>query len=144
MEVFIANLKELIFETNKSLRQLAEESGVSAMQFSRYLKGSIPTIDVTLKIAKYFNCSLDYLFGLSEDKKTKKYKTFDYDISKFLENYNKLLNENNITHFKFIKNSEFDESIVRHWKSGSIPRLDIVYYIAKNLNGSIDDLIGRF
>ena len=43
-----------------------------------------------------------------------------------------------------MKNSEFDESIVRHWKSGSIPRLDIIYYIAKNLNGSIDDLIGRF
>ena len=42
------------------------------------------------------------------------------------------------------KNSEFDESIIRHWKSGSIPRLDIIYYIAKNLNGSIDDLIGRY
>ena len=114
------------------------------MQYSRYLKGSIPTIDVTLKIAKYFDCSLDYLFGLSEDKKNKKYKTFNYDISKFLGNYNKLLKENNITHFKLIKNSEFDESIIRHWKSGSIPRLDIVYYIAKSLNGSIDDLIGRY
>ena len=32
MEVFIDNLKELIFETGKSLRQLAEESNVSAMQ----------------------------------------------------------------------------------------------------------------
>lgn len=144
MEVFIDNLKELIFETGKSLRQLAEESKVSAMQYSRYLKGSIPTIDVTLKIAKYFDCSLDYLFGLSEDKNIKKYKTFNYDISKFLGNYNKLLKENNITHFKLIKNSEFDESIIRHWKSGSIPRLDAVYYIAKNLNGSIDDLIGRY
>ena len=144
MEVFIENLKELVFETGKSLRQLAEESDVSAMQYSRYLKGSIPTIDVTLKIAKYFDCSLDYLFGLYEDRKNKKYKTFDYDISKFLENYNKLLEENNITHYKFMKNSEYDESIIRHWKSGSIPRLDIVYYIAKNLNGSIDDLIGRY
>ena len=144
MEVFVDNLKELIFETNKSLRQLAEESGVSAMRFSRYLKGFTPTIDVTLKIAKYFNCSLDYLFGLSEDKQTKKYKTFDYDINKFLGNYNKLLEENNITHFKFMKNSKFDESIIRHWKSGSIPRLDIVYYIARNLNGSIDNLIGRY
>ena len=38
------------------------------MQYSRYLKGSIPTIETTLKIAKYFECSLDYLFGLSNDK----------------------------------------------------------------------------
>ena len=35
---------------------------------SRYLKGSIPTIETTLEIAKYVECSLDYLFGLSYDK----------------------------------------------------------------------------
>lgn len=144
MKIFIENLKDLIFESGKSLRQLAEGSGVSAMQFSRYLKGSIPTIDITLKIAKYFECSLDYLFGLTEVKNNSKYKTYDYDMSKFLENYQKLLNENNITHYKFMKTSSFDESIIRHWKSGSTPRLDIIYYIAKNLNGSIDDLIGRY
>ena len=38
------------------------------MQYSRYLKGPIPTIETTFKIAKYFECSLDYLFGLSNDK----------------------------------------------------------------------------
>lgn len=58
-------------------------------------------------------------------------------------NYQKLLKENNVTHYKFMKTSSFDESIIRHWKSGSTPRLDVIYYIAKNLNGSIDDLIGR-
>ena len=144
MEVFIENLRDLITETNKSLRQLAVESNVPAMQFSRYLNGSIPTIETTLKIAKYFECSLDYLFGLSNDKETNKYKTYDYDISKFLGNYDKLLKQNNITHYKFMKSSGYDESIIRHWKSGSIPRLDIIYYIAKNLGGSMDNLIGRY
>ena len=144
MEVFIENLRDLITETNKSLRQLAVESNVPAMQFSRYLNGSIPTIETTLKIAKYFECSLDYLFGLSNDKETNKYKTYDYDISKFLGNYDKLLKQNNITHYKFMKSSGYDESVIRHWKSGSIPRLDIIYSIAKNLGGSMDNLIGRY
>ncbi len=144
MKTFIESLKDLIEETGLSFRQLEKESGVSAMQFSRYLKGSIPTIDVTLKIAKYFDCTLDYLFGLSEEKKSTKYKTYEYDISKFLSNYQKLLNLNNTTNYKLMKNSVFDESIVRHWKAGSTPRLDIVYYIAKNLGGSIDELIGRY
>ena len=144
MDTFIDNLKDLIDETGLSLRQLAKKSGVSAMQYSRYLNGSIPTIDTTLKIAKYFNCSLDYLFGLSEDKNNKRYKTYNYDISSFLENYQKLLDENNISHYKFMKNSEYDESVIRHWKAGSIPRLDIIYYIAKNLGGSMDELIGRY
>lgn len=144
MDIFVENLQDLIFESGKSLRQLSIESGVSAMQYSRYLNGSIPTIDVTLKIAKYFQCSLDYLFGLSDEKVSKNFSTYDYDISKFIGNYNKLLLENNTTHYKFLKTSLYDESIIRHWKNGSKPRLDIIYYIAHNLNGSMDDLIGRF
>lgn len=144
MDTFIDNLKDLIDETGLSLRQLAKKSGVAVAQYSRYLNGSIPTIDITLKIAKYFNCSLDYLFGLSEDKNNKKYKTFDYNFSCFLDNYLKLLDENKISHYKFMKDSNYDESIIRHWKAGSVPRLDIIYYIAKNLGGSIDELIGRY
>lgn len=74
----------------------------------------------------------------------KKYTTYNYDISQFLANYNKLLKQNNTTHYKFMKTVGYDESIIRHWKSGSIPRLDIIYPIAKNLGGSIDNLIGRY
>lgn len=112
MEVFIENLRDLIVEHNKSLRQLAVDSGVPAMQFSRYLNGSIPTIETTLKIAKYFECLLDYLFGLSSNKETNKYKTYGYDISKFLANYDKLLKQNNTTHYKFMKVSRYNESVI--------------------------------
>ncbi len=42
-----------------------------------------------------------------------------------------------------MKNGNYDESIIRHWKNGSIARLDVIY-IAKNHNGSMDDLIGRY
>lgn len=143
MEVFIENLKDLIAESGKSLRRLADESGVSAMQYSRYLNGSIPTIEITLKIAKYFDCSLDYLFGLACDKESGKYKSFSFSMDKFLAGYEKLLDENNVSHFKFMKTIGYDESIIRHWKSGSVPRLDIIYAIAKNLGGSIDGLLGR-
>lgn len=143
MESLIENLEELITTSGLSLRQLSKLSGVSAMQYSRYLKGSIPTIDITLKIAKYFDCSLDYLFGLSEQKKDNRFKTYDYNISKFVENYQKLLKENNISNYSFMKKSGFDESIIRHWKAGSTPRLDVIYFIAKELGGSIDQLIGR-
>lgn len=144
MEVFSENLSDLVAKAGISLRELARQSGVSAVQYSRYLKGSIPTIDITLKIAKYFECSLDFLFGLSNNKNDKHFSTYEYDFSKFLDNYKVLLQENNITHYKFMKASDYDESIIRHWRAGCTPRLDIIYYIAKNLNGSIDDLIGRY
>ena len=143
MEIFAENLRDFILKTGKSLRKISQESGVSAMQYSRYQNGSIPTIDITLKIAKYFNCTLDYLFGLCDNNNFSKYKTYDYNISIFLVRYKQLLAENNISHYKFMKTSEFDESVIRHWENGSKPRLDIIYYIAKNLSGSMDDLIGR-
>lgn len=141
MESFINNLKDLIIESNLSLRQLASKSGVTCTQYSRYLNGKIPTIAITVKIAKYFNCSLDYLFNLTEVRNSKA-KTHNYDLSKFLERYQKLLIENHTTHYKLMKESQFDESILRHWKKGSTPRLDVLYFIAKSLNGSIDYLIG--
>ena len=144
MELFRENLRDLIDETNLSLRQLEKASGVSAMQYSRYLRDSIPTIDVVLRIAKFFDCSIDYLFGLDNSRKINQYKTYEYDISKFLPRYMKLLEENNISHYKFSLNQPFNESILRHWQAGRIPRLDIVYIIANNFGASMDYLIGRY
>ena len=143
MDDFVEILKDLVEEAGLSLRQLARDSGVSVMQLSRYLNGSTPTIDVTLKLATYFNCSLDYLFGISHEKEENKYKSGEYDISKFLGNYQKLLKANNLTNYKFIRDGYFDESVIRHWKAGSKPRLNVVYFIAKSLGGSMDELIGR-
>ena len=144
MEEFREILKDLIMETGMSLRQLEKESGVSAMQFSRYLRGAIPTIEVVLRIAKYFNCSVDCLFGLDSEKNTKKYTTYDFKIEGFVDRYCKLLKKNNITNYKFAQTSMFDESIIRHWRAGTTPRLDIVFVIAKDLGGSMDELIGRY
>ena len=144
MEIFRDNLKELIEDTNLSLRQLEQVSGVSAMQYSRYLRGNIPTIEVVLRIAKFFDCSIDYLFGLDDSKKLSQYKTYNYDISKFLPRYLELLKENNISHYKFSLNQPFNESILRHWQAGRVPRLDIVYIIANHFGSSIDYLIGRY
>jgi len=114
------------------------------MQYSRYLRDSIPTIEVVLRIAKFFDCSIDYLFGLDDSKKLKQYKTYNYDISKFLPRYLELLKENNISHYKFSLNQPFNESILRHWQAGRIPRLDILYIIANHFGSSIDYLIGRY
>lgn len=143
MEQFRENLRDLIDETGLSLRQLEKESGVSAMQYSRYLRDNIPTIDVVLRIAKYFDCSIDYLFGLDNTKNSNHYKTYEYNISKFLPRYMELLKANNITHYKFSKDQPFNESILRHWQAGRVPRLDIVYIIANYFGSSMDYLIGR-
>ncbi len=142
MEDFIEILNDLIASSGLTLRRLEKESGVSAMQYSRYLNGSTPTIDIVVKIANYFGVTIDYLFGL-EDKNSRNYNSADYDITNFVDKYEKLLKQNNISHYKFAKFHNFNESIIRHWKNGKTPRLNYLYLIAKHLSSSIDELIGR-
>ena len=141
MEKFIDILNDLIIEKKLSLRKLATESGVSANQYSRYLKGAIPTIPVAIKIANYFNCSLDYLFGLNDEDCY--IATQNYDLSKFVDKYIKLLELNKTTHWKFSKKYGLSESALRHWKYGDIPKVESLITIAINLSTSIEYLVGR-
>ena len=124
-----------------SLRKLATESGVSAVQYSKYLKGSYPTIFVAERIANYFNVSLDYLFGVTENDKPRKYK--DVDMSVFLKRYEEVRNNASISHWKLCKTTELSESALRHWEYGDIPSIESLIIIATNLSTSIDYLVGR-
>jgi transcriptional regulator with XRE-family HTH domain len=136
---FKENLKDLIDDKGLSLRKLAVESGVSASQYSKYLKGVIPSIDISIKIANYFKCTLDYLFGLTN---TNDYKgEIIKDLSNFIDKYEKLLKDANTTHWKFSKKYNLSESCLRHWKYGQTPKMESIYLIAFNLQVSIDYLV---
>lgn len=140
MEKFEEILKELVEESGLSLNDLKEASSVSANQYSEYLHGSEPKIKSAIKIAKHFNCSLDYLFGLSINKG--KSPKFDYNLQTFLTKYEKILNENKITHYKFSQEAKFNESVIRKWKKGQNPSMEIIIKIATELSISIDSLLG--
>jgi transcriptional regulator with XRE-family HTH domain len=139
METMIDTLKDLIIESGLSLRKIEEKSGIPSSQLSRYLKGTIPSLNVTIRIAKFFECSIDYLCGLSENKG----KILEnYDLTKFIVRYLEALKENNLTHWKFAKSVNLSESCLRHWKSGETPKLETIYIIAKSLSVSMDYLLG--
>ncbi len=143
MEIFAESLRELIAQSGLSIRQIAKESKVSGTQYGKYLRGASPTIDVAVRIANYFGCSLDYLFGLTEQRTYPKYVNEGYDLSNFLERYSKLLEHNKITHWKFARQYGLSESNKRHWLYGNKPSLESLLLIAFNLSGSIDALLGR-
>ena len=139
MEKFCEVLKDLVIESNLSLRTIAIESGIAHSQLSRYLKSTIPTVEISIKLAKYFDCTLDYLFGLSYNKG--KFCNH-YDISKFLDRYLNILNQNGITHWKFSQLNNLSESNIRKWKNGKIPKMETLITIAQKLDTSIDYLLG--
>lgn len=141
MDKFCDILKDLIDESGLKLREIEKASGIPSSQMSRYLKSTIPTVAVAERIAKYFDCSFDYLFGLTEVREHKKFK--DCDLTVFLPRYEKALKENHTTHWKFCYDNKMNESLLRHWKKGEVPRFDNLIIIAKNLSVSLDYLLGR-
>ncbi len=61
-------IKELRKSFNISQVQLANELGVTKQCVSNWENDNIlPSLDMLLKIAKYFNVTTDYLLGVSND-----------------------------------------------------------------------------
>lgn len=65
---FPSRLKELRKLRNVSQVRAGEIAGITSKQIQRYEAGeSEPTLSVLLALADYFNVSLDYLVGRSDD-----------------------------------------------------------------------------
>ncbi len=68
MSDFTENIKRLRISKNLSQKQIAESLKIADRQYRRYENGEQqPTLPVAIKLADYFNVSLDYLVGRSDD-----------------------------------------------------------------------------
>ena len=80
--LFATRLRNLVEQKNISKQQLADEIGVSRQAVSQYCDGStIPNADKLLRLAEYFNVSLDYLVGRTENVTTDKDTQFVCDYT---------------------------------------------------------------
>lgn len=72
MDVIIAlyrRIKDLREDNDKTQKELAEYLGMKQPQYYRYENGlrDIPT-DILIKLSKYYNISVDYILGLTDEK----------------------------------------------------------------------------
>lgn len=66
-DVFPSRLRQLIEERHTTITALAKALGVSRQAVSQYQDGSTqPNVEKLKLIAEYFDCSADYLIGLSD------------------------------------------------------------------------------
>lgn len=98
-----------------------------------------PDVECVIKIADYFDCSIDYLFGLSSVKSI----TLTPIPTRFDSRLNQLLLERNLTAFKLSKKIQVSSSTAYRWKQGRIPITENLLSLALYFNVSIDYLIGR-
>ena len=66
---FRENLRNLINVRGVTIKAFAEEVNASSATISRYLSGDrTPDLPYVVKIAEYFNVSIDWLLGINGDK----------------------------------------------------------------------------
>lgn len=70
MESFPLILRQLMNQNNISTKELADTLNLQIRNIQRYLKGEqIPPANKLIEIADFFDVSLDYLVGRSDDPK---------------------------------------------------------------------------
>ena len=69
-DFFCHRLRDLRQLNNLTLEQLGAAFNVTKQTVSHWEKGDrLPPLDVATALAEYFNVSLDYLVGLSDNRK---------------------------------------------------------------------------
>ena len=138
---FQKRLNDLVSEKELTKTQIAKEMGVDYRAFSNaYNYGILPKPLVLARISDYFNISIAYLLGQTDDD------TF-YPADKpsnFHERFELLKIEKNVTHYRIATDCHFDKSCISKWYSlNQIPSLEILEILADYFGVSLDYLLGR-
>ena len=108
---FFEILSKLMNDNHIKSKQLSETLNIGKNQIKYWKdKGNIPNGETLILLAKYFNCSVDYLVGLSDNPKSSieiinKVEQCDQDEQrkKLLNNYDKM---NDRGHKELVRASE--------------------------------------
>ena len=139
---FSKRLAELIKEHDKTITDFSSEIGCSEATVSRYIQGkSYPTIYITVRMADYFKCSVDFLLGI----KTDEFDKYEFKpCPPFGERLVEICEEKQISRYRLQQLTDIPESVMRYWVRGKTkPSLVNVIKIAENLKVSVDYLLGR-
>ena len=137
-------LKELREYNNMSQNDVAKLLGIKRSSYNQFEQQyDIIPIKRLNELAKIFDCSIDYILGLSKNKKYHNSKDeIDKEISKkrlkdFRQNYN-------LTQAKLAKILETTQSVVAGFEKGrNIIATPFLYQICNQYNLSADYLLGK-
>ena len=137
---FNIRLSELMAEKGLTTVALGKAIGVSDETVRRWKLGERSIIlPHLIKLADYFQCSIEFLAGRTEDY-------LDYHIHEvppFYENLTKVMKEKEVTRYGLVKSLPIYDSYFTNWKKGKSPNLLTLIMLADYLEVTIDYLIGR-
>lgn len=137
---FAERLNELILDKGISWETLADKIGVSRTTVYRWkLQPSQIKLSNLIALADYFECTIEFLIGKSDDE----HKVKIVELSPFSICLRKVMSERGITTYKLRKISRYGGKYFEMWDKGTDPLLPTVLELAKILDCTVDYLVGR-
>ena len=139
MNGFQERLQELLVENDLSRLQLAKSLNISSTTINGYFNNDYyPKIEIAINMANYFNCSLDFLFGLSDvsDFSNRNNNTF-------FDNLNNLIKSSKTSIAQTMKNLKMSEYNYYRWRDGLLPKTVNLIDLAKYFDVSVEYLLGN-
>lgn len=133
---------DLVDELNESnMTSIAKRMGVTYVIFSKITNyGILPKPKVLIRIADFFNISIEYLLAHTDNDYFDK-STFP---KTFLERLEELRQSKGITYSKLGSDIHVHRNSLYEWKKNNfLPTLEILDLLADYFNVSIDYLLGR-
>ncbi len=102
--------------------------------------GIIPKPIILMRIADYFNISVEYLLGRTDNSYFSKSSTNE----NFLTRYQQLKTENNLTDYAVAQKLHISTSYTTNWKNKNyMPSIVNLIVLSETFKVSIDYLLGR-
>lgn len=134
-------LKELMEEAGLNNSALAEKINFEQSEISKFLRAErMPSAATLVKLADFFNCTTDYILGLSDVLDDRKFK----QRPPFSEQLNFLLKYFKVSKYRIEKDAGISEMAINRWQKGLYePNIDSLIKLAKQFKCSVDFVLGR-
>ncbi len=141
--MYLENFRETITEYcqvhNISINEFSQKVNIANSTITRWMNANFcPNIKAIFILADYMNISIDYMFGLSYEKKYFQ----KLNNENFAINLKNLLNKKKLSPYKLAKDCKFQKAAVSKWINNQrLPRINNLIEIALYFDCSIDFLL---
>lgn len=134
-------VNDLITDNGITIKELSAILNIDITYFYAWIKGKCyPNFDNLIKLADFFNCSIEYLLGRTEDNSQTTFKK----CSPFDEQLKKIMKEKNVRQIDLINKKIVNPSHFYKWfYKKSTPKVETLIKLADYFKVSIDYLLGR-